>query len=80
VDYSRLAAFLIEAVKSQQTELRTQQGEIRQLRARIEQLTYNVSALQLGATFKEFGFVSRTIADDWPEKKTRSSVRMARQW
>jgi hypothetical protein len=44
VDYSRLAALLIEAVKSQQAELRTQQDEIQQLRARIEQLTPNVSA------------------------------------
>jgi hypothetical protein len=35
VDYSRLAALLIEAVKSQQ-------AEIQQLKARIEQLTSNV--------------------------------------
>jgi hypothetical protein len=35
VDYSRLAALLIEALKSQQ-------AEIQQLKARIEQLTSNV--------------------------------------
>jgi Chaperone of endosialidase len=36
VDYSRLVALLIEAVKSQQ-------GEIEQLKARVEQLTSNIS-------------------------------------
>jgi hypothetical protein len=41
VDYSRLAALLIEAVKSQQAELRSQQAEIQRLRAQIEQLTSN---------------------------------------
>jgi hypothetical protein len=39
VDYSRLSALLIEAVKSQQAELQSQQAEIRQLKALIEQLT-----------------------------------------
>jgi len=43
VDYSRLTALLIEAVKSQQTEPRTHQSEIQQLKARIEQLTSNSS-------------------------------------
>ena len=43
VDYSRLTALLIEAVKSQQAELRMQQSELQQLKARIEQLTSNSS-------------------------------------
>ena len=43
VDYSRLTALLIEAVKSQQAELRTQQSEIQQLKTRIGQLTANSS-------------------------------------
>jgi hypothetical protein len=38
VDYSRLAALLIEAVKSQQTEIQSQQAEIQQLKAQIAQL------------------------------------------
>jgi len=38
VDYSRLAALLIEAVKSQQAELQSQQEEIQQLKAQIRQL------------------------------------------
>lgn len=38
VDYSRLAALLIEAVKSQQTEIQSQQAEIQQLKAQITQL------------------------------------------
>jgi hypothetical protein len=41
VDYSRLAALLIEAVKSQQAELRSQHAEIQHLKAQIEQLTSN---------------------------------------
>ena len=41
VDYSRLAALLIEAVKSQQTELQSQRAEIQQLKAQIGQLTSN---------------------------------------
>jgi len=41
VDYSRLAALLIEAVKSQQTEIQSQRAEIEQLRAQIGQLTSN---------------------------------------
>jgi hypothetical protein len=41
VDYSRLAALLIEAVKTQQAELRSQQAEIQHLKAQIEQLTSN---------------------------------------
>jgi hypothetical protein len=36
VDYSRLAALLIEAVKAQQAELQSQKAEIQQLKARIE--------------------------------------------
>ena len=36
VDYSKLAALLIEAVKSQQVELQSQKAEIQQLKARIE--------------------------------------------
>jgi len=39
MDYSRLAALLIEAVKSQQTELQSQQAEIERLKTQIEQLT-----------------------------------------
>jgi hypothetical protein len=38
VDYSRLAALLIEAVKSEQTEIQSQQAEIQQLKAQIAQL------------------------------------------
>ena len=38
VDYSRLAAILIEAVKSQQRELQTQRRELELLRERIEHL------------------------------------------
>jgi len=45
VDYSRLAALLIEAVKSQQIELQTQQGEIQRLKVRLGQLTSSVPAL-----------------------------------
>jgi hypothetical protein len=41
VDYSRLAALLIEAVKTQQAELRSQQAEIQGLKIQIEQLTSN---------------------------------------
>ena len=41
VDYSRLAALLIEAVKSQQTEIQSQQAELQQLKAQIGQLTSN---------------------------------------
>ena len=41
VDYSRLAALLIEAVKSQQTEIQSQQAEIQQLKAQVGQLTSN---------------------------------------
>jgi hypothetical protein len=44
VDYSRLAALLIEAVKSQQADLRLQQAEIQQLKARIERLATNAPA------------------------------------
>jgi len=44
VDYSRLAALLIEAVKSQQAEIQTQQSEIRQLKEQIGQLTSNPQA------------------------------------
>ena len=36
VDYSRLAALVIEAVKAQQAELQSQKAEIQQLKARIE--------------------------------------------
>ena len=36
VDYSRLAAVLIEAVKAQQAELQSQKAEIQELKARIE--------------------------------------------
>ena len=43
VDYSRLTALLIEAVKSQQAELRMQHSELQQLKTRIEQLTSNSS-------------------------------------
>ena len=43
VDYARLVALLIEAIKSQQAELRTQHSEIQQLKAQIEQLTSNSS-------------------------------------
>ena len=43
VDYSRLTALLIEAIKSQQAELRTQQSEIQQLKAKVVQLTSNSS-------------------------------------
>jgi hypothetical protein len=38
VDYSRLAALLIEAVKSEQTQIQSQQAEIQQLKAQIGQL------------------------------------------
>lgn len=41
VDYSRLTALLIEAVKSQQTEIRSQQAEIQQLKGQIGQLVSN---------------------------------------
>ena len=41
VDYSRLAALLIEAVKSQQAQLRSQQAEMQHLKLRVEQLTSN---------------------------------------
>jgi hypothetical protein len=41
VDYSRLTAILIEAVKAQQAELRSQQTAIQELKRRIEQLTSN---------------------------------------
>jgi Chaperone of endosialidase len=43
VDYSRLAALLIEAVKSQQSEIQTQQAEIQQLKAQIGQSTSNAA-------------------------------------
>jgi hypothetical protein len=43
VDYSRLAALLIEAVKSQQAALQSQQAEIQKLKARIEQLTFSLA-------------------------------------
>lgn len=42
VDYSRLAALLIEAVKSQQAEIQTQRGEIQQLKEQLGQLTSNL--------------------------------------
>lgn len=38
VDYSRLAALLIEAVKSQQSEIQSQQAEIQQLKTQIGKL------------------------------------------
>jgi hypothetical protein len=41
VDYSRLAALLIEAVKTQQIEIQSQQAEIQQLKAQIGQMTSN---------------------------------------
>jgi Chaperone of endosialidase len=41
VDYSRLAALLIEAVKSQQAEIRSQEAEIQQLKAQIGRLNSN---------------------------------------
>jgi len=41
VDYSRLAALLIEAVKTQQAELRSQQTEIQHLKTQIAQLALN---------------------------------------
>jgi hypothetical protein len=41
VDYSRLAALLIEAVKTQQTQIQSQQAEIQQLKAQIGQITSN---------------------------------------
>jgi hypothetical protein len=41
VDYSRLAALLIEAVKSQQIELQSQWAEIQGLKSQIEQLKSN---------------------------------------
>ncbi|MGA8437720.1 MAG: tail fiber domain-containing protein [Candidatus Sulfotelmatobacter sp.] len=39
VDYSRLAALLIEAVKSQQAEINSQRAEIDQLKKQLQQLT-----------------------------------------
>jgi hypothetical protein len=39
VDYSRLAALLIEAVKSQQAKIDSQQAAIEQLKEQVEQLT-----------------------------------------
>ena len=39
LDYSRLAALLIETVKSQQTEIRSLGAEIKQLNSQIVQLT-----------------------------------------
>jgi len=43
VDYSRLAVLLIEAIKTQQAQLRSQQTQIQELKTRIEQLTSNSS-------------------------------------
>jgi hypothetical protein len=44
VDYSRLAALLIEAVKSQQAEIQSQQAEIQQLHAQVGKLIPNLPA------------------------------------
>jgi hypothetical protein len=41
VDYSRLVALLIEAVKSQQAEIESQQAEIERLKSQMAQLTPN---------------------------------------